>query len=208
MADLLRSLGRQPFMADFYLGGGTAVALRLGHRRSIDLDFFSAVNEVLSPTREIITTALLPWSAQVVEAADGNLLLRLPELYVAFLSYGYPLLEPARSVEGVAVADLLDLGLMKLDALIGRGSRKDFYDVYAIAQHLPLHALLNRGSDKYPYARDFSLLAVESLVQFDHADTDHQPQLLLDAPWSTVRAFFEDQARALGQSWFSGGEPA
>lgn len=68
---------------------------------------------------------------------DGNLLLRVLDLHVGFFSYGYPLLEPADSVEGVAVASVVDVGMMKLDALISRGSRKDFYDLYVVAQQIP-----------------------------------------------------------------------
>jgi hypothetical protein len=137
-----------------------------------------------------------------LEDADGNLLLRLADLRVGFFGYGYPLLASTDSVEGVAVAALVDIGMMKLDALISRGSRKDFYDLYVIAQTIPLPDLLALGRTKYPYARDFELMAVESLVLFENADRDLQPQMLLDLPWSAVRAFFIAQAQQLGNHWF------
>jgi hypothetical protein len=89
-----------------------------------------------------------------------------------------------------------------LDALIGRGSRKDFYDLYMIAQQMPLAALLSQGAQKYPYVRDFELMAVESMVLFENADRDLQPELLIELPWEQVKQFFVDQARALGQTWF------
>jgi predicted nucleotidyltransferase component of viral defense system len=202
MRELLRFIGQQPFARRFYLAGGTALALRLGHRRSVDLDFFSETDQVGRASRQEILRTLDPLSPQALEDVDGNLLLRVSGLHVGFFSYGYPLLEPTDSVEGVAVASLVDVGLMKLDALITRGSRKDFYDVYAIARQIPLADLLSLAQGKYPHVRDFELMAVESLVLFDNADRDVQPDLLLDLPWEQVRQFFIDQARDLGKTWF------
>jgi hypothetical protein len=202
MRDVLRFIGQLPFAGRFYLAGGTALALRLGHRRSVDLDFFSVTDEVQRKTRQEILGALAPLGPQAIEDVDGNLLLQVLGLYVGFFSYGYPLLDPTDNAEGVAIAALLDVGMMKLDALISRGSRKDFYDLYFIAQHISIRDLLALGRTKYPYARDFELMAVESLVLFENADRDVQPNLLINVPWEQVRQFFTIQAQALGQSWF------
>jgi len=173
-----------------------------GHRRSIDLDFFSATDPIARTTRQEIVSALLPLGLQVLEDVDGNLLTQVSAMHAGFFSYGYPLLAPTSSVEGVALAGILDIGLMKLDALIGRGSRKDFYDLYIIAQHMPLAELLSQGAQKYPYVRDFELMAVESMVFFENADRDLQPELLIELPWQQVKQFFVDQARGLGRTWF------
>ncbi len=202
MRELLRHIGRQVFARDFYLAGGTAVALRIGHRRSIDLDLFSETDELLAGTRRQITEALAPFAAESVEDVDGNLLLSLPEFHVAFLSYGYPLVGPTDDVENVAVASLLDLGLMKLDAMISRGSRKDFYDLYFIARQWTITDLLEGAKAKYPYARDFELMAVESMVLFDNAERDVQPELLVDVEWLEVKEYFISVARDLGREWF------
>jgi hypothetical protein len=199
--DLMRLIGRQPFAARFYLAGGTALALRVGHRRSIDLDFFSTLDEVLEGTRHEILDALSPSAPLSLEEVDGNLLLRVLDLHVGFFSYSYSLIGPTDSVEGVEVASLTDVGLMKLDALIGRGSRKDFYDVYTIAHCIPIPNLLALTEIKYPRARDFQLMAAESMVSFENADEDLQPDLLIDVPWEQVKRFFIAQARSLGEMW-------
>ncbi|MBN1579809.1 MAG: nucleotidyl transferase AbiEii/AbiGii toxin family protein [Anaerolineae bacterium] len=201
---VLRFVGQCPFAGRFYLAGGTALALRLGHRRSVDLDFFSETDEVGPRTRHEIVRTLAPLDVAVLENVDGNLLTRIAGMHVGFFSYGYPLLSPVESVENVALAAVLDIALMKLDALIGRGSRKDFYDLYVIAQQMPIHDLLDRGAIKYPHARDFAMMALESMVLFDNADRDVQPDLLIDVPWERVRHFFIEQARALGERWFGG----
>jgi hypothetical protein len=202
MRELLRFIGRRPFAERFYLAGGTALALRLGHRLSVDLDFFSATDEVTRATRQEILTALAPLAPQTLEEVDGNLLLEVLGLHIGFFGYGYPLLEPADLLENVAIASLVDGGLMKLDALISRGSRKDYIDLYFIAQQIPLPNLLALGQTKYRHARDFELMAVESLVLFENADRDVQPTMRVQVAWEEVRQFFIDQAQQLGQMWF------
>lgn len=206
MRELLTRWGGSDWLKPFYLGGGTAVALRLGHRRSIDFDFFSATDPIDRGSRERIMSALAALRPAAIEAADGNLVLQLPDgdLHAAFLSYGYPLLDAVDHVAQVAVASLRDLGLMKLDALIGRGSRKDFIDLFHIVQQIPLDELLDQSAHKYPYARDFPLLAVESLVRFENADRDFQPEMLVPSDWPDLRRFFVAEARRLGEAWFGG----
>ncbi len=198
---LLEFVGQCAFASRFYLAGGTALALRLGHRRSVDLDFFSAVDEVGRATRLEILRALASLGAEALEDVDGNLLLEVRGIHVGFFGYSYTLLEPPTAVAGVALAGVADIGLMKLDALISRGARKDFYDLYWIARHIPLADLLALGREKYPYARDFEWQAVESLVFFDNADRDVQPQLLMETPWEEVKAFFRAEACRLSQVW-------
>ncbi|MGD0613176.1 MAG: nucleotidyl transferase AbiEii/AbiGii toxin family protein [Anaerolineales bacterium] len=202
MRRLLTWMGQQDFVSRFYLAGGTALALQIGHRRSMDLDFFSATDEVHEKTRQSLMRVFSQRQGQVIENVDGNLLFLVEGLNVGFFSYGYPLLEPVLNLEHIEIASLLDIGLMKLDALIGRGSRKDFYDLYFISQHLTLADLLRAGERKYPQARDFALMAVECLVMFENADRDHPPDLLVDLPWEQVKRFFIEQSKSFGNDWF------
>ena len=111
-------------------------------------------------------------------------------------------LESDYSVENIRIASLLDIGLIKLDAVIGRGSRKDFYDLYSVSSRIPLPDLLSAGERKYLQMRDFPLMALEGLLQFDNADRDIQPEGLNDLPWEDVRSFFEEQGKILGADWF------
>ena len=105
-------------------------------------------------------------------------------------------------VENVAIAAQMDIGLMKLDALIGRGSRKDFYDVYVISQHIPLADLLEAGRKKYPQMRDFAIMAIESMVLFENGDQDVQPAMFINLSWDELKGYFIEQAKLLGNQWF------
>jgi hypothetical protein len=202
MREVLQWIGGRPFARRFYLAGGTALALRLGHRRSFDLDFFSETDDLADKSREEILAAIASRQPQVIENVAGGMLIIVSGVRVSFSSYGYRLLQTPETLEDVLIASLIDIGLMKLDALVSRGSRKDFYDTYFIAHQIPIADLLGAAPTKYPRARDYSIMAIEGMVQFDNAERDFQPELLVDLPWEHVRQFFVEQARALGQSWF------
>jgi Nucleotidyl transferase AbiEii toxin, Type IV TA system len=202
MLGLLAWLGEQAFLRRFYLAGGTSLALQLGHRRSVDLDFFSETDQIHEQTRREIISILAERNGQVVESTDGNLLLLVDGIQVGFFSYAYPLLDKGLEFQNARLASLLDIGLMKLDALMGRGSRKDFYDLYVLCQKIPFDTLLEAGARKYPQMRDFALMSVESMLIFDNADRDNPPELLVEVGWDTVKAFFVTQARQLGKRWF------
>jgi hypothetical protein len=91
---------------------------------------------------------------------------------------------------------------MKCDALISRGSRKDFYDLFFISRTIPFEDLLKLSEKKFPLFRDFPLMVLESMTIFDNADCDVQPDLFDHTPWDLVKQFFLDQARLLSNHWF------
>jgi hypothetical protein len=202
MQRLLLHIGEQAFSHRFYLAGGTALSLQVGHRRSVDFDFFSTTDEVDERSRNEIIAAISSFPTQIIENVSGNLLLLVDGIYTGFFGYGYPLVgEPIRC-KNVLLASLRDIGLMKFDALISRGSRKDFYDLFFLSREIPFEDLLKLGEQKYPLFRDFPLMVLESMTLFDNADRDVQPELFDNVPWDQVKQFFIDQANLLSSHWF------
>lgn len=201
--DLLAILGQLPLLRPFYLAGGTALALRLGHRISQDLDLFTDIDTVDDNLRlGIVQELRKDHTVDVWQDSVMGLVLKVNEQSVSFFSYGYPLLSPAELVTDVQIAGILDIGLMKLDAIAGRGTRKDFYDLYFIASHIPLDELFARSSDKYPQVHGFGMRVLTALVDFDIADQEDEPIMLRPVEWDQVKAFFLAQTRRLGQEWF------
>ena len=200
--NLLVVLGKMSHLCPFYLAGGTALALRLGHRVSQDLDLFANI-EILDDDLRHSITAELNQDHEVSPLQDSvlGLVLQVDGQPVSFFSYGYPLLAPTDEVSGTQVASILDIGLMKLDAIAGRGMRKDFYDLYFIASHIPLDELFARSTDKYPQSRGFGMRVLTALVDFDIADPQDEPTMLLPVEWDQVKAYFLAEARRLGQKW-------
>jgi len=201
MREVLQTVGRSALCPRFYLAGGTALALQLGHRQSADLDFFSETDEVRTEMHQHVVQVLKAFSPTIVEQVWGNLLLVVESLRVGFFGYGYPLIAPPVMTEGVPLASLTDIGLMKMDALVTRASRKDFHDLYAIARHISLRALLDLAPVKYPSVRDFEAMVVRTMAYFDRADQEEPLPLLQVVDWETVKTFFREQAVALGRKW-------
>jgi hypothetical protein len=200
---ILQVVGRESFSQQFYLAGGTALALQLGHRVSVDLDFFAPDNDLLDDFRRDILTHLKPHlDFEIVHDVIGSLLLNIGGVALGFFSYHYPLIEPPLQVEQVALAGLVDIGLMKLDAVASRSARKDFYDLYFIAQTVPLETLLARSRDKYPDYRDFGLIVLEGLADFSVADQHTPIQTTPPVEWAEVRAFCRQEVQRLGKQWF------
>ncbi len=203
LRELLVEIGQEPFSRRFYLAGGTSLALRLGHRVSVDLDFFSETDELLDNSRAEIVAALQKWRAvHVREDVVGNLLLEIEGYHVGFFGYGYALLESPDEVAGVRVGSLADVGLMKLDAIADRGARKDFYDAYFISRQLPLDRLLDQSSIKYPYSPGFGMMVLEGMVDFDRADRDASVETIPPVAWEAIKEFFVQELRRIGRMWF------
>lgn len=200
---LLAVLGQLPLLRPFYLGGGTALALRLGHRISQDLDLFANIDSLDDDFRHSIIEELRQDHAvKVLRDSVFGLILEANGQAISFFSYGYPMLESTDLVSGFQIAGILDIGLMKMDAVAGRGTRRDFYDLYFIASQVSLDELFAQSTKKYPQSRGFEMRVLVALVDFDAADQDEEPALLLPAEWSEVKAFFITEARRLGREWF------
>ena len=184
----------------FYLAGGTALSLQLGHRRSVDLDFFSPTEDI--PTiRAALEDALAPFHATLADSAWGSLVYLVKDVRVGFYGYGFPLVAPLVENEGVRLASVEDIALMKLDTLLSRAARKDFYDLYFICRKIPLRELLDLAPQKYANVRDFESQTVKRLVYFENAESEIDPVLLQPVSWPAVKAFFIQQAKEIGLNW-------
>lgn len=193
---VLRRLGGATTPRGFYLGGGTAVALQLGHRRSVDFDWFSAValGDALTLARSLEADGL---RVRVEQTGPGTLHATMSRVRVTFLEYRYPLLHsPLEWPEyGCLIASLDDLACMKLSAVAQRGAKKDFVDIYAIGRrHRPLPELLRLYQRKYA-VRDVGHV-LRGLAYFDDAETERMPRMLWDVDWRTVKATIRRWVRA------------
>ena len=200
---LLTVLGRSHLLRPFYLAGGTALALRLGHPVSRDLDLFADIETLDGNLRRSIVDELgRSRPVNLLQDSPLGLVLEVAGQPVSFSSYRYPLLEPTALLGGVQIAGMLDIGLMKLDAVAGRGVRRDFYDLYFMAAHITLSELFDRSAEKYPESRGFGMRVLTALVDFEFADQQDEPTLLLPASWEEVKTLFVAESRRLARGWF------
>lgn len=185
----------------FYLAGGTGLALWLGHRISNDLYFFSQKNTLQATEREQLLSKLRGVSKTIEQHKDGCLQLMLQGVSTVFLHYPYPLIGKKALWEGIPVTAVEDIALMKISAIIGRGTKRDFVDLYAIAQKWDLRSLLLKSPRKYKEFNNFLTQASYALVYFKDADKDKMPRLIQPYDWSKVKNFFSREIPKLFQSF-------
>lgn len=198
---LLPRLAERAWSADFYLAGGAALALYLGHRAVSGLDLMALANRLAPQDRRDLLADLLEIApeARVETARDGYLAVVLPgALALRFYYYPYPLVEPLGG-EDLAVASALDLGLMKLGAIISRGTKRDFVDLYLLCRELPLARLLERAPEKFGHVGDFALQAMKGLADTGAAAGEPMPALALDLDWAEVESWISREVETAGR---------
>ena len=174
-------------LRNFYLAGETALALHLGHRRSVDLVFFSA--QTFNEERLIAALQNLP-QLSVISKSSQTVYLHVTSTKVSCMEYSYPMLFPFEQFEGLAVADVRDIACMKISALASRGVRRDFVDLYVTARQYGLAHLLALFKGKYAKA-NYSMLHIrKALTYFADAEHEAMPDMLVPLSWSEVRQFF------------------
>ena len=201
---VFQSLNLQPITRDFYLAGGTALALHLGHRISVDFDFFSATNKLTLSERVHLLNALRDRNADltVLVDKDGTLTVRWQGVNVSFFDYPYPLLEALIAVDGIPVASPTDIAAMKLAAILGRGSKKDVIDLYFLMQQQPLQYWLDQAVRKFKETRDFRALALRALIYFEDAEPEPMPQMIRSVEWDALKKHFQQEVRQIGRRYY------
>jgi len=186
---LLALLERAAIPPALYLAGGTALALHLGHRKSVDLDFFCS--EVFE-TADLLTLLQRVGEFQVRRNDPGALTARVEGVEVSFIRYQYPMLDPPVKLEfGPPIAQIRDIACMKLSAIMSRGSRRDFVDLYAVSQHgHDLEEVYGWFQQKYQGILYDPYHLARSLVYFLDAEEEQMPVMLWPCRWDEVKAFF------------------
>lgn len=194
--EALRRVAPATSRRGFYLGGGTAIAIHLGHRRSRDFDWFSpsALGDPLTLAAEFRQDGV---ALDVTEVGRGTVHGSVSGVRMTFLEYPYEHLAPPVPwpAFGCHIASLDDLATMKLAAIAGRGSRRDFVDLFALGKAFkPLPEMLRDYHRRYRVSDVAHLLY--ALAYFDDAEQEPMPDMLWDAPWTMIRQTIESWVRA------------
>lgn len=171
----------------YYLGGGATIAIYLGHRHSVDLDWFTEEG-ITDPMRlaQNIRDKGIPFVTGQIER--GTLHGTISGVRIRFLEYKYPLLKPLIIWQKAAcqLATLEDLACMKLSALTQRGSKKDFVDIYALGlRYFSLRDMLRLYPKKFSVEDKGHVLY--GLSYFDDADKERLPKMFWDTDWRTIK---------------------
>ncbi len=172
---LIQELQCIPELKEFYLVGGTALALQLGHRNSIDIDLFTQKD--FTP-EEMETLLKVKYSFQATLAKANTLLAVVNGIKTDFIKHDYPFIKPPVTEEGITFLSKEDIAAMKFHAIIQSGKRlKDFIDIYYLLEHFSMKQMVEFFSTKYTYSNP--MIALKAVNFFDEIDESIDPPKLL-----------------------------
>ena len=191
----LAILSKSRLMDNAYLAGGTACALQIGHRISVDLDFFTAKE---FDAKELIRSLQKIGKFKTETQKWGTILGTLEGIKFSIFVYKYPVLFPYKSIFGINVLDLRDIAAMKIDAISTRGIKRDFIDLYFICREgVSLKEALSFYDRKYGTLASNLVHIQKSLVYFIDAEATAVPKLLRGVNWEDVKKYFENEVKKL-----------
>lgn len=182
LLELLSFLMKAELFKDFVLVGGTSLALQLGHRNSIDIDLFGQCNIDEVTFRETVSEF---GTSTLLKKSKSILIFSIEGIKVDFVHYPYPWLAPCHHIENLRLADMKDIAAMKLNAISGRGSKKDFIDLYFLLKYYSLEEMMRLYQQKYADGSEF--LVLKSLTYFDDADKESMPLMHQTISWEAVK---------------------
>lgn len=191
---MLKKLVADDLCAGFYLAGGTALALQLGHRRSIDFDLFSSDPfDSAKKVRDLDQAGKFELFHQDKDTVNGS----LDGVRLSFFYYKYRLLQPLLAYETLAIARKLDIAAMKVQAIAGRGSRKDFIDLYFLMKEYSLSKIMTAYSGKFGSRLANRYHVFKSLLYFNDAEEEAMPRMLVPVSWPQVKKTIQSEVKKI-----------
>lgn len=182
LLELIKALMEIDLFQNFYLVGGTALALQIGHRQSVDIDLFgqSEIDEI-----EFTETVKVLGENRILKKSKNILIYAINGIKVDFVNYSYPWIAEGKEIDTIRLAAIEDIAAMKLNAIAGRGSKKDFIDLFFLLKDYSLKELLSFYSRKYSDGSLF--LVLKSLAYFTDADRQAMPVMHDSTSWATMK---------------------
>ncbi len=191
--ELLKTLQQILLFRNLRLVGGTALALRMGHRHSIDLDLFGMIDadymEISEVLQENKLKVTLNYNSKNIHQFTIN------DVKVDIVNYPYEWIEPQMEMNNIRLAGLKDIAAMKLSAITNRGTRKDFVDLYYLLQYFSMNDIMRLYLEKYPDGSEF--LAYKSLLYFEDADAQVMPKMIVPLTWEQTKKKIVAEVRQL-----------
>ncbi len=191
----IKLISKVPEIKQAYLAGGTALSLQIGHRISVDLDFFTQ-----EEFNENELSTKLAYQPEFVQEGTAKWTVwgEIGETKFSIFYYKYPLLEKNVSFEGLQLASLADIAAMKIHAIEDRGTRRDFVDVYFLSKTYTLEDMLGFYQKKYGVLENHLYTILRSLDYFEDAEQEKQmPKMLAALNWKEIKEYFRKETHRL-----------
>ena len=182
--EVIKKISSYSFIKNFYLAGGTSLALQLGYRESVDFDFFS---ENLFDPNDILKTLGSDFKIEDLTMAKGTLNCSINGIKLQFLHYPYKIIEKFVIWDGINLSSVIDTACTKIITASVRGSKKDYIDIYFLLQKYSLEDIFKKMDIKY-INLDFNKTHIlKSLTYFKEADEQPMPRMHVDTDWNEVK---------------------
>jgi len=182
---LFELLAGEPFIKDFYLAGGTGLALYIGHRQSFDFDFFIPADFDTSQIINILTR-IGRYERGNEEKNTINGILN--GVRISFFGYRYDIIDDFRIFNNISLVGIRDIAAMKLEAIAGRGSKKDFIDLFFLLKRYSLEEIFSFHTLKYGIGLSNQYHHLKSLVYFSDAEAEAMPLMVQPLLWDDVKS--------------------
>ncbi len=196
--DALGVLGKSGVLAKSYLAGGTALALHLGHRMSQDFDFYTkgqfsveALATDLAKLKGFIQTDLIP---------PHTLIGTFQDVKFSLFRYDYPLIDTVKQFQHITIAGIKDIAAMKLTAICGRATKRDYIDLFILQKQFSFETMLSWYEQKFGPLGNNLYVIIKAIGFFNDAEDDSMPQMLIPLSWDEVKNFFAKESIRLGKS--------
>ncbi len=197
---LLKRLDPMQALRGAYLGGGTALALQLGHRRSDDLDFF--VSELFDIPALLVELGKGASTLAVLNQTPRHTEMLIDSLKVDVILDQVSLSRSTKpihpEISSLRMADAVDIGRMKLVAIGSRGGRKDFVDLFCLTRAtIPLRSLIALSIEENRGVKYSKLLFLKGLGDFEAADAEPDPSMIWDVAWNRIKATLRKEVKEI-----------
>lgn len=193
LLEVAQQLSSVPELSAFRLVGGTAIALHLGHRKSVDIDFFSNdrtnKKEITAVLRSIFPQTEFFLTQHSISFEVSGIRIEL------FDDWSTPFLEKPIIENGIRLASLNDLAAFKLDAIIERREKKDYIDLHEIFKAQGALQVLQKFKSYNPHVSAKSVLFALEEVHTARSNKSVMPEMLIDVSWPEIEKSMIDAAR-------------
>lgn len=188
--ELLRALMQEAALSELRLVGGTALALQYGHRSSVDLDLFGKIDVDGYELQSILS------KYGVLKVENETKIIHqyyIDNIKVDVVNYPFEWISPIIEEDGIRLASPIDIAAMKVNAIEGRGTKKDFIDMYMLLQHYSLKEIIAFYQQKYPNYSIFR--ALRSLTYFEDAEDQFMPRMFIEDTWEDMKLYITNQVK-------------
>ncbi|MCF6365360.1 MAG: nucleotidyl transferase AbiEii/AbiGii toxin family protein [Bacteroidales bacterium] len=179
---LLKRLLQVPEFSDLRLAGGTSLALQIGHRKSVDIDLFGKIKVDSLTIAKILDKV---GDVTILKKSDNINIYIIDKIKVDIVNYHYNWIDNKIISNELILASKKEISAMKLAAITGRGTKKDFIDLFFLLKEYKLAEILNFYKEKYPDGSEF--LVLKSLLYFEDAETNETPEMFKPESWGNIK---------------------